>query len=94
MERLNGFYPPKVNINGDTFDELDSQYEEVAKAARVLIMAMVRARPHGRNYQTVSDPNMFRRSDQVWQAAIDDVIEIESTAVYVRRQMHDDKKGG
>lgn len=47
---------PRVNLNGTDAQALYDQQNSVVFAARVLLDALAKATPHGRDYQTV-DPN-------------------------------------
>jgi len=43
---------PIINLNGTSADELMNQNIEAAEALRAAILALQKAAPHGRDYQT------------------------------------------
>jgi len=52
-------YPPKVNINGTSKDELVRQFLECHEALEAAYKAMQDCYPHGRDFQTQS-PEIYR----------------------------------
>ena len=51
----------QLNNNGDTRDVLVSQQRAIISAALALLAVFKDAAPHGRNYQTHSDPEEYNR---------------------------------
>lgn len=45
----------QLNINGDTYETIESQLITIDKHLRELRYAIQEAKPHGRNYQTNQD---------------------------------------
>ena len=70
--------PEKVNLNGDAKETLLANYVGVLNAIKALDKAMSVASPHGRNYQTHSNPDasiQARRAfseRRVWLAMLED----------------------
>ena len=56
---------PIVNLNGTSKNELVEQQKEVYQAAKILLMALERATPHGRDYQTLSTEEPYRTAREL-----------------------------
>jgi hypothetical protein len=87
-----------VNINGESADSLINQYQQIAEAAQNLIMALMKARPHGRDYQTYVDDTALRhdrnRHDELLRA-VDDVNSYAQESIsYIYGQQHAHDLGG
>jgi len=58
--------PEKVNLNGSAKETLLANYIGVLNAIRALETAMGLANPHGRDYQTHSDPEAAIKARRAW----------------------------
>lgn len=58
--------PEKVNLNGATKQSLVEGYLKILNAIRVLDAAMADAQPHGRDYQSHSDPEAHVKARSAW----------------------------
>jgi len=68
----------KINLNGSNADDLIQQQMDIAEVAHVLINALYKANPHGRDYQTAPE-NYYTLDRALW---VDQVKNIESIKNY------------
>lgn len=53
----------QINNNGSDPDAMIARYRAVSEAAKALYAALADVTPHGRDYQTLEDPNVARGKD-------------------------------
>jgi len=58
--------PEKVNLNGTAKETLLANYVGVLNALRALETAMGLCNPHGRDYQTHTDPDAALKARRAW----------------------------
>jgi len=58
--------PQVVNLNGSAKETILADYVGVLNALRALETAMGLAMPHGRDYQTHSDPRAYAKAHEAW----------------------------
>ena len=73
-----------VNGNGDNAATLLEQYKKAVKAVYTAQQLLCESRPHGRNYQTIADPEVYRADSAQWEADItalnDMIFRLEASA--------------
>ena len=66
MRSLPDLVPPKLNLNGTSKEELLFSYTVVLRTLREVDKAMADATPHGRDYQTHSNPDAAINARRAW----------------------------
>jgi hypothetical protein len=80
---------PSININGTSGDELIHQIRVAHSAVEEAFRALLKAAPHGRDYQTVSSEQytLARHQHNIRLIRLDDTIkELEQIAVLIQNQ--------
>ena len=89
-KKLPDLVPQKVNLNGSSKRYLIDDYCNVMTALRNLDAAMGKANPHGRDYQTHSNPDASIEARRAWgfrRVLIGEMLkEIEHCAMMVDQQ--------
>ena len=68
---------PIVNLNGESRESLLEKHVAVYYAARNLRQALANAAPHGRDYQTEPNDELYRHDRARWEKLLRDAHEIE-----------------
>lgn len=58
--------PEKVNLNGSSRESLVAGYVKILEALRAVSAAMSEAAPHGRDYQTHTNPEASFEARRAW----------------------------